>query len=396
MAFACLKDSELTYSFHYSQTEWVVLKAQAREHNLIMPCCGLPAILKTSALGTQFFAHKGKISMGCSGSDGESREHQFAKYLVSKTLHEMGWHVEVEKNGQTDAGDTWIADIFAEKGKARMAVEIQWSPQSYKETQRRQSLYDRSNIRCVWLLRGSRTKKHNALMGDYAYRRKSLLVFTLSQDHDKYMRVHNSYLFDRRLAAFTPISLELVDFIKQLFGGYYEFITRDHGERYLSVEIMQTNCWRCHKDIQPVNGAFYHDYAYGKWTRVADEASEIRELPIQEIQLINREFLAEFQFSPLRERYSKTAKTSYMANSCPHCEALIGRFFSITEYISCQRIESRKVLTTSTHEFGGIGQWVLNVDTYKPVHYHLDEANEFVDVVLSHYPELGSLHNYMD
>ena len=73
----------------------------------------------------------------------------------------------------------------------------------------------------------------------------------------------------------------------------------------------------------------------------------------------------------------------------------MGRFFSVTEYISCQRIESRKVLATSTHEFGGIGQWVLNVDTYKPVHYHLDEANEFVDVVLSHYPELGSLHNYM-
>ncbi|MFP3409969.1 hypothetical protein SB757_35715, partial [Pseudomonas sp. SIMBA_065] len=76
-----------------------------------------------------------------------------------------------------------------------------------------------------------------------------------------------------------------VDFIKQLFGGHYEFITRDNGERYLSVEIMQTNCWQCHKDIQPVNGAFYHDYAYGQWIKVADEASEIRELPIQEIQL---------------------------------------------------------------------------------------------------------------
>ena len=41
------------------------------------------------------------------------------------------------------------------------------------------------------------------------------------------------------------------------------------------------------------------------------------------------------------------------------------------------------------------GQWVLNVDTYMPVHYHLDEANEFMDVVLSHYPKLGSLHNYI-
>lgn len=100
-----------------------MLKAQAKEHDLTMPCCGLPAIIKTSVLGTQFFAHKSKIPVDCNGSVGESSEHQSAKYLVSRTLYEMGWHVEVEKSGQTDAGDVWIADIFAQKGRARMAVE---------------------------------------------------------------------------------------------------------------------------------------------------------------------------------------------------------------------------------------------------------------------------------
>ena len=50
-----------------------------------MPCCGHHAIPKTSILGTKYFAHRVKAK--CSSLNGESREHQFLKYLACKTLH---------------------------------------------------------------------------------------------------------------------------------------------------------------------------------------------------------------------------------------------------------------------------------------------------------------------
>ena len=143
MSFSCLKNGEKIYSFQYTSAQWLELKAQRSQLNLKMPCCGASAILKTSSLGTQFFAHKSKQDQNCHVSEGESIEHIFAKYLVSKALYEEGWQVETEKRGQTEDGKCWIADIYARHSDISkgMVVEVQWSAQSYEKTVYRQSLY---------------------------------------------------------------------------------------------------------------------------------------------------------------------------------------------------------------------------------------------------------------
>ena len=59
MAFNCIKNDKQIYSFVYSLKDWIALK-EDKTSSFNMACCGNQAILKTSKLGTQFFAHKSK------------------------------------------------------------------------------------------------------------------------------------------------------------------------------------------------------------------------------------------------------------------------------------------------------------------------------------------------
>ncbi|MGI9341020.1 MAG: hypothetical protein ACR2PP_10345, partial [Psychrobacter sp.] len=59
MAFSCVKNDKTIYSFEYGLADWIALK-EDKDSTFKMTCCGSRAILKTSKLGTQFFAHKVK------------------------------------------------------------------------------------------------------------------------------------------------------------------------------------------------------------------------------------------------------------------------------------------------------------------------------------------------
>lgn len=96
MAFNCIKNDKQIYSFVYSLKDWIALK-EDKTSSFNMACCGNQAILKTSKLGTQFFAHKSKPETNDCSNGGETPEHIHIKYLVSKKLFECGWSVEVEK-----------------------------------------------------------------------------------------------------------------------------------------------------------------------------------------------------------------------------------------------------------------------------------------------------------
>lgn len=153
MPLKCLHHGTAIFAFDFDAAAWAQLKEDNRkERFLTMPCCQGLAIPKVSKRGTQFFAHKQADECSIASAP-ESAEHLSAKTLVCQAAREAGWTADTEVRGQTPNGEEWIADVLATKGNTKVAIEIQWSPQSTDETKRRQRRYAESGVRAIWLLR---------------------------------------------------------------------------------------------------------------------------------------------------------------------------------------------------------------------------------------------------
>lgn len=136
------------HAFAVRPADWAGLAAEnrARRH-LAMPCCGARVSLKRSARGLQFFAHVGRG--GCTTGD-ETPEHLMLKQIAVDAARAHGWHAETEV---ASADGSWRADVLATRGRSRVAVEVQWSPQDDAETLRRQAQYAAAGVRGLWLFR---------------------------------------------------------------------------------------------------------------------------------------------------------------------------------------------------------------------------------------------------
>ena len=369
MAFSCNKDNQTIYGFQYDLKDWITLK-ENKESVFEMTCCGNQAILKTSKLGTQFFAHKVKPKTSDCSTGGESAEHIHIKYLVMKELDKNGWAVEVEKRGATPDGEDWIADIYAEKGKVKIAIEVQWSPQAFIETRRRQEKYARSGVRCAWLLRSGSIKDVNAITGDYAYSTKDCPVFSVYkhkiQGSQNYM-VYNvneldSHSIQYNYRSFKPITLPLDEFIQRLISQGITFIPyerftstkfrlkyRPMVEMFLGLSKYScSNCGGSNKIVAEVK--FRENYK----TR----SKKIKNCSTKEVEIINKYFAKKYVFSPIKQVRSEILNKVFIVNSCAECGFVIDRdgehsTFSkkiVTKsiFIRHQGLNTEKIYTTNT------------------------------------------------
>lgn len=131
--------------------EWKELQRTYRVGALVMPCCPGAAVPKVSPNGYPFFAH---ASGACSSSE-ESQWHQAAKIIVRTALEDLGCAASIEAPGK-GAGGRWQADVWAERGEVRLAVEIQRSYQGLDQYRERQQRYRDAGVRALWLLRPDR------------------------------------------------------------------------------------------------------------------------------------------------------------------------------------------------------------------------------------------------
>lgn len=375
MAFACFKDSEIIYSFQYNLKDWIALK-EDKNSVFKMPCCDNKAILKTSKLGTQFFAHKVKPKSSNCSTGGESTEHMHIKYLVMRELNRNDWSVQVEKAGVTPTGEGWIADIYAEKGTAKIAIEVQWSPQSFIELRRRQAKYKESGVRCAWLLRSSSIKARDAIVGDYAYSTKEVPVFSIykaSVNDDKAFMVYNIYKINADSnkiyghSPITPLALRLEDFVKRLSSGCIKFIPKHSPSEELFLKVSRLSCWECGRKTNVVVSVNFKWSVFGVNNEYTRHSKLVHQCGINIINLINENFAKLYNFAPLRIRYSNTLKDSYIANSCTHCDALMGwRFILSWSYCKTTTTKSIRIKSSGhnimANEDFNTGKWILVED----------------------------------
>lgn len=279
-----------------------------------MPCCGVPAIPKTSLRGTFFFAHARRGE--CSTAD-ESPEHLYCKSIIAKAALDAGWQVTTERPGVSPSGEEWIADVFCEKGNAKVALEVQISPQTGAETERRQKRYKESGVRCAWFF-GSKARR-------------------------------NDVPFDRETPAFglNPIivgeppkmamfDVSLPEFVTALLQKRVAWTVPTYSRPHL-VEYMDDICWACKKPIKQVLDCLCSDskelvpddYYEGRWTIPAYTPPSISNTLEEVSGSISNEALAEAGLNLIGRHDTQNGKPTRFpyCNLCLHCRAPQNNFF---------------------------------------------------------------------
>ena len=315
MALRCVADdgTDLEASA-FDRDEWEALRSQARaRRHLHMPCCPARAVLKTSRLGTRFFAHKARD--GCEWKP-ETPVHLHLKKLALLAAREAGWDATTEASGITGDGERWTADVLAIKGRFKVAVEIQWSGQTDEETLRRQERYRRSGVRGVWLLRQPGFPiSHDlpaACIGGSVEEGLKVLI----------PRWAGMSVRDRKEDRLWFQVLEPESFMQALFERRFRFGVGPTSHLRLNIETGVIDCWKCRKRTRIVTW-LAGNLGPHKIRHTLDLADGLPGLP----RLIQDATRYRWDIGEVRDRHSRTVEHSYVSNGCAHCDALIGRFF---------------------------------------------------------------------
>jgi hypothetical protein len=293
-------DGQPIHSFDLMEVEWSALRLdRSRSRYLRMPCCDASVVMKKSTRGLNFFAHK---SRGPCQSAPETEEHRVLKTLAAEAARRAGWTWSTEASGSSPSGEVWTADVLAQKGQAKVAIEIQWSGQTTEESLSRQERYRQSGVRCLWL-----------------FRRPGFLV---SKDLPA-VCVRGDIVtgFEVQLAG---QALPLNEFLDAVFARRFRYgipLGASATARIQSgvLDCRQSNCrgrTRIVTFIEVLVGPHRFQFTVSDLNDFPDLLASCQE----RIPKTSR-------VGTIKPRYSQTLEQSYMSNGCYRCDALVGQHF---------------------------------------------------------------------
>jgi len=277
-----------------------------------MPCCKVAAVPKTSTRGNFFFAHARR---GECKTAPESAEHLYCKTLVAQAATAVGWTVTAERPGASPEGEDWVADVFCEKGGAKLALEIQMSPQTDEETIRRQVRYKASGVRGAWFF-GAQARKGTIVFN------KETPAFSLRP------------VVIGEVPKVDRFDVSLPEFVKGMLQKRLTWVIPRYS-RPSYVEFMEDTCWACKKPVKQVFDHLDGQHAprdevltidtihEGRWHEPAYTVPSLSNLIEATHKVISNEELAT-QGLNLIGRHDvingKTTRFPY-CNLCIHCHA---------------------------------------------------------------------------
>ncbi|MBN3761009.1 competence protein CoiA family protein [Burkholderia sp. Ac-20365] len=143
-------ENKVILAYKLTPDSFESLRAEQRAtHNLHFDCCEATVGLRVSRNGLQHFYHLG--GRGLCPYEAESEAHLSLKKAVADAAAEANWAAECEKSsGPCD--EPWRADVFAERGAAKIAVEVQLANLPWDRIAQRQARYRAAGVRGLWLL----------------------------------------------------------------------------------------------------------------------------------------------------------------------------------------------------------------------------------------------------
>ena len=309
MPLKCLSNGNTLYAFDFTPEEWLRQKTLNRaDHHLRMPCCSAAVVLKTSKLGTRFFAH---ARSGECQSAPESAQHLLAKKIIAEAVRTADWEVTTEHIGTTPDGERWVADVLATKGAKQIAIEVQLSRQNLEETMRRQERYDRSGVRGLWLL------KHADGFPDD----KTLPAFPIRYDEET----------SAFIVEVGNVAIPLTKFVIGALQGSLLFAPAIGRRLPVSLNTAPVKCWKCGQNTHVILAVEFHvGQALPGHPNITTNLYAFDEIYgcndfLQSV--FDPNLLRQHGIGKVKNRYSRTDRSEYLSNGCVHCDALQGRFF---------------------------------------------------------------------
>ncbi|MDO5897887.1 competence protein CoiA family protein [Agrobacterium sp. Azo12] len=280
-----------------------------------MPCCNAGVTLRRSKRGIQHFVHK--VIGNCTSAP-ETEHHLRLKEIAVEVARRYGWTVETEVRGVTPDGEEWIADVLARKNNAKVAIEIQWSPQTPEETLRRQERYRKSGVRCLWLFRHA--------------------GFPIAAELPA---VQVSAVDDGYATRLSDISMPLQTFLDAAFDGRLKFGLPSIGKAVVQIKAGDIECWKsqCKATTKIITGidVIFGSRTYSWIVKTLDGA------PPSVLHSVIENLPKNLNIGTLKKRYSNTIGDRYLSNGCYRCDSLIGQHFESEVWYSDEIISSFQI-----------------------------------------------------
>lgn len=202
---------------------------RARQRTAILPCCQAEARLRVRQWGTQHFVHKRRHQAEhqiCHWQP-ETYEHLATKTALVSASRTLGYTADTEVTGPG-----WRADVLVTNGHWRVALEVQWSPQTLTETEARQARYAADGVRGCWFFRTPPPEVRFATEVAGPHLPHFQLIWA-SEQGQALVALYDSYI---------PISV----FVQALLNGesWRDLLIEDLLQR-VTVVFFPLRCWNC-------------------------------------------------------------------------------------------------------------------------------------------------------
>jgi competence protein CoiA len=343
MPLRCISSEGDELAFEHDPGSWADLRERnLRDQHLRFPCCDAGVVLKTSALGTRYFAHK--VRGGCETAP-ETQEHLRAKTIICKALKEAGW-LATPEHRMIDAEGVCIADVLGKRGATAskgIAFVVQWSPQSGETTTARTKRYAEHGLRSLWFMK--RATPLNSKEVPVAQLVQSEQGFDVYIPNEGLVR-GAEFMRAKEIAdldTFWRRCGTLADFVRGVVEGRFRFGLPHQFDIRVRVTGTANWCYLCGVetraatsivlDLGPLNPDF---------PNILVEIHELGETDGRLAQRVLREVNARLPESGgyrLDKRKPKASAAAYLANICTGCGAFLSR-----SYIPYPSSEDRTLL----------------------------------------------------
>lgn len=276
--------------------------------------------------------------------------------MVVEAARANGWEASTEASGADPEGQQWVADVLATKGGHKVAVEIQWSPQTQEETMARQERYKRSGVRGLWLLRHpgfpvSRDLPAVCVGGALEAGFMALVPIRTNlkradRDHPERWRQ----------------SLPMEQFLHAVFQRRFQHGLVEGTQMLTEVILGEMTCWhpQCGSQTTILAGVVVR-------TRAETFRLSVSNFIGHEglLRQITPGLESRADIGAIKVRWSQTQRRNYLSNGCCRCDRLIGEHFEYqagnqTEFVGAPSVSlTREWITIIETAFPDEAGWAV-------------------------------------